>query len=142
MLALTGVSGAALASPSPSPTPSAAGPSPTSLQTPFPIPTSLPTPVPGSEPPPIEARAAIVANLSTGQVLYTLHPYAHRPIASLTKLMTAPVVREHADPAEVVTVEKEAAEEGSSGPGFSELGLQRGEHLTVRQLLYALLLPY
>ena len=55
--------------------------------------------------------------------------------------MTALVVLEHADPDEVVTVKKEAAEEGSSGPGFSELGLQRGEHLTVRQLLYALLLP-
>jgi serine-type D-Ala-D-Ala carboxypeptidase (penicillin-binding protein 5/6) len=55
--------------------------------------------------------------------------------------MTALVVLEHANADDVVTVGKEAAEEGSAGPGYSELGLQRGEHLTVRQLLYALLLP-
>ena len=120
--------------PSPSPTPS---PTPT----PFPIPTALPTPSPGFEVPPVDANAATLVNLSTGQVLFTLHPYAHRPIASVTKLMTALVVSEHAHPDDVVRVGQEAALEGSSGPGFSELGLQRGEHLTVRQLLYALLLP-
>jgi D-alanyl-D-alanine carboxypeptidase (penicillin-binding protein 5/6) len=55
--------------------------------------------------------------------------------------MTALVVWEREDPDDVVTIGKEAAEEGSSGPGYSELGLKRGEHLTIRQLLYALLLP-
>jgi D-alanyl-D-alanine carboxypeptidase (penicillin-binding protein 5/6) len=62
-----------------------------------------------------------------------------RPIASLTKLMTALLVLRRADAGGVVTVSENAAN-SVGGVGISQLGLETGERITVEQLLYALLL--
>jgi len=104
----------------------------------------LHTPAPSKGPPrtapAIRARAAILEDLDTGQVLFARHANDERPLASTTKIMTALVVLSRAHPGEVITVGPDAAEEGSAGAGFSELGLASGEHITVQNLLYAMML--
>jgi D-alanyl-D-alanine carboxypeptidase (penicillin-binding protein 5/6) len=107
---------------------------------PSPFPTELHTPPPSTEPPDISARAAIVEDLSTGQVLFARDADEERPLASTTKIMTALLVLERARPDDEVTIGADAAQEGSAGAGFSELGLRQGERLTVEDLLFALML--
>jgi D-alanyl-D-alanine carboxypeptidase (penicillin-binding protein 5/6) len=68
-------------------------------------------------------------------VLFAKHADRRRPIASLTKVMTALVVLEDASPDETVVVSARAA--GTRG---SQLGLVVGERISVQQLLYALLM--
>ena len=106
---------------------------------PSPFPTALRTPGPSRQPPQIRAASAILADLGTGQALYESDPDQRRPIASVTKIMTALLVLERTDPANVVTVSPEAAS-GRTGTGISQLGLVAGERITVEDLLYALIL--
>jgi D-alanyl-D-alanine carboxypeptidase (penicillin-binding protein 5/6) len=107
---------------------------------PSPFPTELHTPPPSTKPPEISARAAIVEDLTTGQVLYAHDPDVEHPLASTTKIMTALLVLERSNPGDEVTVGADAAAEGSAGAGFSELGLREGERRTVGELLFALML--
>ncbi len=73
--------------------------------------------------------------MNTGSVLYEKNADERRLIASLTKIMTALVVLERTDPEEKVCVRPEWTDvEGS------RMGLVLGETLTVRDLLYGLLL--
>lgn len=84
----------------------------------------------------IEAASAILIDPSTLQVLVGVAPDDRRPIASLTKVMTAVVVLDRvSDPSEEVTI-------GSSSVGQigSVLGLRVGERITVEDLLYGMLL--
>lgn len=106
---------------------------------PSPFPTALRTPGPSRQPPQIRAASAILADLGTGQALFESDPDQRRPIASVTKIMTALLVLERTDPANVVTVSPEAAA-GRTGTGISQLGLVAGERITVEDLLYALIL--
>jgi serine-type D-Ala-D-Ala carboxypeptidase (penicillin-binding protein 5/6) len=106
---------------------------------PSPFPTVLRTPPPSSSAPQLAAAAAVLEDLDTGQVLFAANADEERPIASLTKLMTAVLVLRRASLRDVVTV-SENASTGVGGVGISELGLQTGERITVGQLLYALLL--
>ena len=46
--------------------------------------------------PPVTARAYVVLNASTGEVLAARDAHARVPVASLTKLMTVLVARQHA----------------------------------------------
>jgi D-alanyl-D-alanine carboxypeptidase (penicillin-binding protein 5/6) len=104
-----------------------------------PFPTVLHTPEPSAGRPEIRAAAAILADMDTGQVLYAHFPDKRRPVASVTKIMTALLVIERTDPTDVVTVSANAAGDGRS-PGISELGLLEGEQVRVGELLYALML--
>jgi D-alanyl-D-alanine carboxypeptidase (penicillin-binding protein 5/6) len=107
---------------------------------PSPFPTDLRTPTPSTTAPPITAAAAIVEDMTTGQVLFAKNPDTERSLASTTKIMTALLTLERADPKDIVTVGADAAEQGSAGAGFSELGLKEGERLSVENLLLALML--
>jgi D-alanyl-D-alanine carboxypeptidase (penicillin-binding protein 5/6) len=79
--------------------------------------------------------AAALVDIKSGQVLYERNGRGRRPVASLTKIMTALLVLEATDPGEkVVTSAFAASQEGA------ELGLRPGEVQPVRQLLYALML--
>ena len=102
---------------------------------PSPYPTALDTPPPSAEEPRVEAEAAALADLDSGRVLFEAGTEVRRPIASLTKVMTALLVIERTRPTETVTASSEAA--GQLG---AELGLVPGEARTVRELLLALLL--
>jgi serine-type D-Ala-D-Ala carboxypeptidase (penicillin-binding protein 5/6) len=102
---------------------------------PSPYPTALETPRPSTRPPKIDAVSAILADLDSGGELWSSNPDERRPIASVTKIMTALLVLEAARPDEVVTASENAAAQGGA-----ELGLKPGEELTVRELILALLL--
>ena len=106
---------------------------------PSPFPSTLRTPRPSpTEPPDLRAASAVLLDLDTGQILHAIAPTEKRPIASLTKIMTAYLVLSRVSPNDVVTVSADAA----SGriAGISGLGLLEGERIRVHELLYALLL--
>ncbi len=86
-------------------------------------------------PPEVAARAYLVVDAKTGEVLAERNADARRQIASITKLMTALVVLEHARPGEEVTVVPRA-----SSVGESTINLVPGERMTVRDLLAAALI--
>jgi D-alanyl-D-alanine carboxypeptidase (penicillin-binding protein 5/6) len=95
-------------------------------------------PVPGQgavEAPRVLARAVILADEATGQVLFERNAGAARAMASTTKVMTALLTLERLDERKVVTI-------GAGPPqvGEESLRLRKGERLTVRQLLLGLLL--
>jgi serine-type D-Ala-D-Ala carboxypeptidase (penicillin-binding protein 5/6) len=85
--------------------------------------------------PTVDAAAAFAFSVENGQVLYSKNALFERPIASLTKLMTALVAAENFNPDELLTISNAAAsvEEKTAG-------LVAGDLLTVRDVLYALLL--
>jgi D-alanyl-D-alanine carboxypeptidase (penicillin-binding protein 5/6) len=83
----------------------------------------------------VSASAAIVMDQQTGQVLWTKNPDWKRPMASLTKIVTAILVLEHSDLDELVAISREAART----PG-SSMYLRAGTTYQVRDLLYGLML--
>jgi serine-type D-Ala-D-Ala carboxypeptidase (penicillin-binding protein 5/6) len=80
--------------------------------------------------PQVHARAYVVEDGETGQVLAQYHQRARVPIASITKLMTVLLTLEHTKPSDVVTVAP-----GAASVGESSIDLRPGERLTVRELL-------
>ncbi len=82
----------------------------------------------------IPARAAYLLDTSTGEVLYEKNADEELPMASTTKIMTAIVVLEHASLDESTSISEMA-----SSTGESSVWLEKGEVLTVEQLLYALM---
>jgi serine-type D-Ala-D-Ala carboxypeptidase (penicillin-binding protein 5/6) len=93
-----------------------------------------------SSPAGVTAAAAALTDVTTGRHLWTRNFNAKRPIASITKVMTAYVVIEAGQLNRRIRV-TEAAEEYGQAYDPSEAGLQPGDVLTTRQLLEALLLP-
>lgn len=89
-----------------------------------------------AEVPAVSAASAVLLDAGSGRVLFAHNENESRPIASITKLMTALVAVEHLDDLdEPVTIRPEwTGIEGTS------LYLKPGEQLTVRTLLYGLLL--
>jgi len=86
-------------------------------------------------PPNPEARAFLVVNASTGEVLAQRAPHARVPIASITKLMTVLVALEHAKLSDVVRVDRNAARVGES-----TINLRAGERISVHDLVAASLI--
>jgi serine-type D-Ala-D-Ala carboxypeptidase (penicillin-binding protein 5/6) len=82
-------------------------------------------------------RAALLFNLSSGQVLWQHNAYAHLPIASLTKMMTALVTIESAPPNARVRVTRQAVDTPGSKVGVLPLG----RRVPLESMLYGLLLP-
>lgn len=87
----------------------------------------------------INAESAILIDGDTGKVLYEKSAYKKRAPASTTKIMTALLALEHCKPTDVATVTSEAITSVPSG--YSTDLLKMGEELTIKDLLYALLLP-
>jgi serine-type D-Ala-D-Ala carboxypeptidase (penicillin-binding protein 5/6) len=81
------------------------------------------------------ADSAIVVDARDGTVMFAKRPDAERSIASTTKLMTALLALEKADPNDVFT-----APDYSAQPAESRINLREGERMTVDDLLHALLL--
>jgi serine-type D-Ala-D-Ala carboxypeptidase (penicillin-binding protein 5/6) len=86
--------------------------------------------------PHVSAAAAIVANGATGEILYARHANERRPMASITKIMTALVALERADLDSVATVDRQAVSIGEAS-----MNLRPGEKRTVRELLEGMLIP-
>lgn len=124
--------------PAPSPPPPTPVVQPGGQTSPSPFPSTLRTPAPTTQGPEVGAGSAMLVDLDSGQVLFELDRHERRPIASLTKIMTALLVVERAGLMDVVTVSEGAASGQVSG--ISGLGLEPGERIRVNELLYALLL--
>jgi len=82
------------------------------------------------------AKAAIVMEATTGDVLLAQAADQRRQIASTTKLMTVLVVLERDDLDDVFS-----AADYNPAPAESQIGLRSGERMSVRDLLRATLLP-
>jgi D-alanyl-D-alanine carboxypeptidase len=121
----------------------AAGPPPTPVPPDgslSPFPQVLHTPAEAIFPPELSAASAILVDQDSGQVLLAEDADAERAIASLTKIMTGLLVVERTNLDDVVTVTEDAVIAEDDRPGISALGLRAGERISVRNLLYALLL--
>ncbi|MDQ6885289.1 MAG: D-alanyl-D-alanine carboxypeptidase [Candidatus Dormibacteraeota bacterium] len=85
--------------------------------------------------PSIKGRAAVVVDLTAGQVLYEQAATTRYPEASLTKLMTAMVAADLAPMETPITVSALATQVEPN-----HMGLSTGEQLSLRELLDGLLL--
>jgi D-alanyl-D-alanine carboxypeptidase (penicillin-binding protein 5/6) len=85
--------------------------------------------------PSVTARAYLVVNPATGEVVAQKRAWARVPIASITKLMTVVVALEHAQWDDVVRVRADAARVGES-----TVNLRAGERITVGDLVKAALI--
>ena len=86
--------------------------------------------------PRITGDAAIVIDAKTGDVLYAKRAERPHAIASTTKLMTALLARERSDLGDIFTAPAYHATAAET-----KLGLKKGEKLTVKDLLEAMMLP-
>jgi D-alanyl-D-alanine carboxypeptidase (penicillin-binding protein 5/6) len=82
-------------------------------------------------------RSGLLFDVRSGRVLWERAPGHELPIASLTKMMTALVVADGTRPADRVLVTRQAVHFAGSGVGLLPLG----KRVSVRALLYGLLLP-
>ncbi|WP_432925206.1 D-alanyl-D-alanine carboxypeptidase family protein [Microbispora sp. CA-135349] len=93
-----------------------------------------------AETPSVTAREAYLVDAADGTVQFAKRETRRVPIASLTKIMTAYVVRRQARLDDVLTVTKADVRHAAAG-GATTAGLRAGERVTVRDLLYGLMLP-
>lgn len=85
--------------------------------------------------PSINSKSAIVIERSTKAILYGKNENEKRKMASTTKIMTAIIVLENSNLSDTVEISKRSA-----GTGGSRLGLKFSDKITVKDLLYGLLL--
>jgi len=85
--------------------------------------------------PEVSAASALLVNTTTGQILYALNEHERRAPASLVKMMTAMVALQRGRQDKKIVVMRQDLKPGSS------VGLEHGEPLSLRQLLFILLLP-
>ena len=85
--------------------------------------------------PDINSRAAVVIDRATNKILYGKKENEKRKMASTTKIMTSLVIIENCNLDETIEVSKKAANTGGS-----RLGLKTNDKITIRDLLYGLML--
>ncbi len=88
-----------------------------------------------TEEPILNARAAIIYDRTTKEIIWGKNETQKRAMASTTKIMTSIVVLENSNLSDVVTISKKAA-----GTGGSRLKITAGDKITVHDLLYGLML--
>jgi len=88
-----------------------------------------------TEPSIVKAESAILVDAVTGQILFEKNARQRRPMASATKIMTAMLIIENCGMNDIVVAGKKACETNNSS-----LHLKPGERLTVRNLLYGILI--
>lgn len=125
---------------------SSGAPAPTATPS-APIPTPVPLqPAAGAAPPvrsgdaqspEVAAHAAVVIDGASAEVLYDKAAHESLPPASLTKIMTAILVIERIPTETVVEVDVDSRKM----TGSSVMGLVPGDHYSVYNLLYGLMLP-
>ncbi|MEU8381270.1 D-alanyl-D-alanine carboxypeptidase family protein [Streptosporangium sp. NPDC048865] len=90
--------------------------------------------------PSVPGRAAYLYDASTGTVHLSRQAGKRMPVASLTKIMTAYVVLREAKLDDTVTIQAADVRHAAAN-GATHASLRAGERLTVRDLLYAVMLP-
>ncbi|HEV2125057.1 MAG TPA: glycosyl hydrolase family 8 [Chloroflexota bacterium] len=86
-------------------------------------------------PPPIRAKSAYVLDANTGAALFQKFPNSRRAMASTTKTMTGLLAAESGRLDEFVVVGRDAATVGET-----TMGLEEGEQIPLRDLLYGLMM--
>ena len=85
--------------------------------------------------PKINSRYAIVLERNSRTILYGKNEYTKTKMASTTKIMTAIIVIENTNLNDIVEISGKAA-----GTGGSRLKIKNGDKITVKDLLYGLML--
>ena len=83
----------------------------------------------------INSRSYVVIDRNSERILIGKNETQKRKMASTTKIMTATVIIENCNLDETIEISKKAA-----GTGGSRLGLKTGDKITIRDLLYGLML--
>ncbi len=83
----------------------------------------------------LNSRSCVVIDRLTKNILYGKNEKNKVKMASTTKIMTAIVVLENSSLDQMVEASKKAA-----GTGGSRLGLKTGDKITIRDLMYGLML--
>jgi D-alanyl-D-alanine carboxypeptidase (penicillin-binding protein 5/6) len=123
----------ALAAPTPTPSPTPIPPTPTPMPTPKPVLTVRGTP------PALSAAASFLVDMDTGNILENVNGYKPLPMASTTKIMTALIAIEAGNLDQPVTVTQDELDQVPADASSADLVV--GETLTLKQLLYGLMLP-
>ena len=84
----------------------------------------------------LSAESAILINAETGEVLYSKNPYKKMFPASTTKILTAIIAIENSSLSEKVIIDNETI----NGIDGSHIALEPGEVLSMKDLLYALMI--
>jgi D-alanyl-D-alanine carboxypeptidase len=113
----------------------ALAPTPTALRA-VASPTPRPTPAP---PPQVTGLGAAILEAPCGKTVYAFNEHATYPPASLTKMMTALVAAQKGDMSQLVTSPIDGGQLSAATDG-TVVGLTIGQQLTLRDLLYGLLL--
>lgn len=92
-----------------------------------------------TSPPAISAREAMLYDATTGKTLLAFNANQEMPMASTTKIMTAVVALTYGKLDQPITVGQDAV--ALDNQGTSICGLRLGEILTLREMLYCLMLP-
>ena len=87
--------------------------------------------------PAIKASAAAVVDGGTGTLIYGKNPHQALAPASMTKMMTALVAIQHGDLTQVIT----SGVDASTMAGDWVMGLHIGEQLSLRDLLFGMMIP-
>ncbi len=94
--------------------------------------------VPQGKPDKLLASGAILMDAASGLILYEKKAETPLPMASTTKIMTALIAIQSGKLDQVITVGKDAILQDKIG---SSAGLAVGDKLTLKELLYGLMLP-
>ena len=86
----------------------------------------------------VDSEAGLLLSLSDNSVLYSKNAFERLYPASTTKIMTALIAIKYGNLDDLVTVTEEAV---ITEAGATLCGIQPGDVLTMRQLLYGLMLP-
>lgn len=84
------------------------------------------------------SEAAGLFDITDGQVMYSKNAFERLYPASITKVMTALIAIKYGDLTDTVTVTEDAV---ITEAGATLAGIHPGDHLTMEQLLYGLMLP-
>lgn len=87
----------------------------------------------------LTAKAAVLMNAETGQIVYALNSQQQLPEASITKIMTMLLVFEAYDSGKLKMDELVTCSEYAASMGGSQIWLEPGEQMTVDELIKAAL---
>lgn len=92
-------------------------------------------------PPNISGDGVVLMDATTGEILYGKNIDATFPPASTTKIMTALLTLENCKLDDIVTVNNDFTSKNLALLDGNRIDVKNGEQITVKDLLYALLLP-
>lgn len=86
----------------------------------------------------VNAKAAVLMEASTGQLLYEMNPNQRLPIASVTKVMTMLLIMEAVDSGRIHMEDMVTCSEYAASMGGSQVYLEPGEQMNVNDMLKAI----